>query len=227
MDYNNIDIEHQLHEVTKTLPENVTLVAISKYHHPDLIMQAYNAGQRVFGESREQEMTRKHDELPTDIQWHFIGHLQTNKVRYIAPYVSLIHSVDSLKLLKEIDKQGKKFERIIHVLLEAHVAAEETKSGLTPSEMTQLLEEGTWRALSNVHIDGIMGMATNTDDQQRIEKDFESLRLLYQQIKQRFFASDEDFKTLSMGMSADYRLALKHDTTMVRVGTAIFGPRQY
>ncbi len=221
------DVKGNLREVLGNLPEGVRLVAISKFHPNEFIEEAYAEGQRVFGESHEQELSKKAQSLPGDIEWHFIGHLQTNKVKYIAPYISMIEAVDSLKLLREINKQAAKHGRIIKVLLELHIAEEETKYGLTLDACRQLLEEGEWRQLENVQVCGLMMMASNTDDQDQIAREFDVAYGFYREVKARYFADDEAFCERSWGMSHDYRVAVLHGATMVRVGTTIFGPRVY
>ena len=221
------DVQKNLDEVRALLPDGVQLVAISKYHPKEFIEAAYAKGQRLFGESHEQELRQKHTELPKDIRWHFIGHLQTNKVKYIAPYVSMIEAVDSLKLLKEIDKQAARHERVIDVLLELHIAREETKYGLTPDELRALLQEGSWRSLQNVRICGLMMMASNTDDEQLIASEFHRAKELFDEIKQQYFADDDNFSCRSWGMSDDFMTACREGSNMVRIGTRIFGPRIY
>ena len=221
------DVAKNLHEVVDTLPSGVRLVAIRKFHPNEYIEAAYREGQRVFGESHEQELARKVESLPKDIEWHFIGHLQTNKVKYIAPYISMIEAVDSMKLLKEIDKQDAKHERVSGVLLELHIAEEETKYGLTLDACRNLLEEGEWRNLKHVHIAGLMMMASNVDDEQQIASEFDTAKDFFDEVKARYFADDPTFKERSWGMSHDYQIAVRHGSTMVRVGTRIFGPRVY
>lgn len=221
------DVAKNLHEVLRDLPDGVKLVAISKFHPNEYIEVAYNEGQRIFGESQEQELSRKVDTLPKDIEWHFIGHLQTNKVKYIAPYISMIEAVDSLKLLKEINKQAEKHNRVINVLLELHIAEEESKYGFSPDACRQLLEEGEWKNLTNVHIVGLMMMASNVDDQEQIRREMTIAADLFDELKAKFFADDADFKERSWGMSHDYKIAVECRSTMVRVGTTIFGPRIY
>ena len=221
------DVKGNLKEVTDSLPEGVRLVAVSKFHPAEYIDAAYQEGQRIFGESHEQELSRKVNELPSDIRWHFIGHLQTNKVKYIAPYISMIDAVDSLKLLKEIQKQAAKNERVIDVLLELHIAEEQTKYGLTPDACRPLLAEGEWRALPNVRICGLMMMASNVDDEEQIRREFMTARLLFDELKERYFADADYFCERSWGMSDDYPIAVECGSTMVRVGTKIFGPRVY
>ena len=221
------DVKGHIREVLSRLPAGVRLVAISKYHPNEYIEAAYEQGQRIFGESHEQELRQKHSSLPQDIQWHFIGHLQTNKVKYIAPYVTMIEAVDSLRLLKEIDKQAFKNERVIDVLLELHIAQEESKYGLTPDACRQLLADGEWRELKNVRICGLMMMASYVDDEQQIRQEFHEARLLFDELKAKYFADAPYFCERSWGMSHDYPIAVEEGSTMVRVGTTIFGPRIY
>ena len=221
------DVKGNLRQVLSRLPQGVRLVAISKYHPNEYIEAAYAEGQRVFGESHEQELRGKHETLPKDIAWHFIGHLQTNKVKYIAPYVSMIEAVDSLKLLREIDRQAAKCERVIDVLLELHIAEEETKYGLTADALHELLDGGEWRQLQHVRICGLMMMASFVDDEQQIRAEFRQARQLFDQVKQQYFADAPWFCERSWGMSHDYLLAVQEGSTMVRIGTTIFGPRVY
>lgn len=216
-----------LNEVRATVKQGVELVAVSKFHPAALIKEAYDQGQRIFGESRVQELQAKHEALPADIQWHFIGHLQPNKVKYIAPYISLIHAVDSYKLLAEINKQAAKHDRVIPCLLELHIAQEESKYGFTPEACTALLEDGAWRALKNVQIAGLMCMASNTPDMVQVRSEFHQARVYFDELKQRFFADDPHFCECSWGMSHDYDVAMDEGATLVRVGTAIFGEREY
>lgn len=222
---NTEDIASRLKNVQAALPEGVRLVAVSKFHPAEYVKAAYDAGQRVFGESREQELAKKVEVLPKDIEWHFIGHLQTNKVKYIAPYISMIDAVDSLKLLKEINKQAKVHGRVIKVLLELHIAEEETKYGLTLDACRQLLDSGEWRSLENVQICGLMMMASHVDDEQLIRSEFCKAADFFDEMKQRYFADSDDFCERSWGMSHDYRIAVGCRSTMVRVGTYIFGER--
>ncbi len=224
MDY---DVKSHLHEVLDTLPQGVRLVAISKYHPNEYIEAAYEEGQRVFGESHEQELRQKHLSLPQDIEWHFIGHLQTNKVKYIAPYVTMIEAVDSLKLLREINKQAEKCGRRIKVLLELHIAEEATKYGLTLDACRELLAAGEWRQMQHVQICGIMMMASLTDDANQIRQEMLTARDFFDEVKAQYFADDEVFCERSWGMSDDYPIALETGSTMIRVGTKIFGPRVY
>ncbi|MBP3758202.1 MAG: YggS family pyridoxal phosphate-dependent enzyme [Prevotella sp.] len=221
------DVKENLREVLASLPAGVKLVAISKYHPNEYIEAAYAEGQRIFGESHEQELRQKHTTLPKDIEWHFIGHLQTNKVKYIAPYVSMIEAVDSLKLLREIEKQAAKCDRVINVLLELHIAEEATKYGLTLDDCRELLACGEWRQMEHVRICGLMMMASNVDDDQQIANEFETASRFFDEVKAQYFANDDDFCERSWGMSDDYPIAVAHGSTMVRIGTRIFGPRVY
>ena len=221
------DVAKNLHEVLDTLPDGVKLVAISKFHPKEYIEAAYREGQRIFGESHEQELAGKVQSLPKDIEWHFIGHLQTNKVKYIAPYISMIEAVDTVKLLKEINKQAAKYNRVINVLLELHIAEEESKYGFTPDACREFLKNGEWRGLKNVHISGLMMMASNVDDQEQIRKEMTFASNLFEELKAMYFSDDPEFKERSWGMSHDYPIAVECHSTMVRVGTAIFGSRVY
>ena len=214
-------------EIRQTLPPDVRLVAVSKFHPASMIEDAYAGGQRVFGENHVQELRQKYEILPKDIEWHFIGHLQTNKVKYIAPYVQLIHAVDSHKLLTEINRQAQRNNRVIDCLLELHVAQEETKFGFSPDEMYDYVRQAEWRQLQNVRICGIMCMASNTDDEARIARDFQQAQQLFDRLKQDFFATEESFSIRSWGMSDDYPIALRYGSNMVRIGSKIFGPRVY
>lgn len=220
-------VKEKLNEVRQSLPEGVRLVAISKFHPEEYIMAAYEEGQRVFGESHEQELARKVQTLPRDIEWHFIGHLQTNKVKYLAPYISMIEAVDSLKLLREIEKQAAKADRVVRVLLELHIAEEATKYGLTLDACRQLLADGEWRQMSHVQICGLMMMASNVDDEAQIAQEFQMAADFFDEIKQQYFSDAPYFCERSWGMSHDYHIAVRHGSTMVRVGTTIFGPRVY
>lgn len=222
-----VNIAENLQSIRSSIPNDVTLVAISKYHPAEALRQAYDAGQRIFGESREQEMNAKHQELASDITWHFIGHLQRNKVKYIAPYVSLIHSADTPQLLIEIEKQAQRNARTIPVLLQVHIAREESKSGFIPDELRSWLDSGVFQHLSHTRIEGLMGMASNSEDEQLIHKEFHSLRTLFEEVRNGWFSGSDSFSILSMGMSGDYRIAIEEGSTMVRIGSAIFGERQY
>ena len=212
-------ITQQLHKY------GAKLVAVSKTKPAEDIQALYNQGQRIFGENKVQEMTAKYEQLPKDIQWHLIGHLQTNKVKYIAPYVSLIHSVDSLKLLQEIDKQAEKNQRTIPCLLQVYIAKEDTKFGLSAEEVHALLNSPEYQALQHIRIHGLMGMATNTDNEAQIAAEFATLQQLHAELKAQYFANSDTFTQLSMGMSSDYHLALQYGATLVRVGSMLFGER--
>ena len=222
-------IQQNLKRIQEALPEGVTLVAVSKYHPSAAIREAYAAGQRAFGESRVQELMQKREELADlpDIEWHFIGHLQRNKVKYIAPFVSLIHSVDSIELLREIDRQGARCGRVIPCLLELHVAAETTKAGRTPEECLSLLEAGEWRNLTHVQLCGMMTMATFTNASEQIRREFHTAYTCFQTVRRRYFADDPQFAIRSWGMSDDHLLAIQEGSTHVRIGTDIFGEREY
>ena len=223
----DVDVAGNLKKVLADLPEGVRLVAISKFHPKEYIEAAYNAGQRVFGESHEQEIKEKVEQLPKDIEWHFIGHLQTNKVKYIAPYISMIEAVDSMKLMKEINKQAAKHNRVIDILLELHIAEEESKYGFTLEACREMLQAGEWRELRNVRICGVMMMASNVPDEAQIRKEMTCAWDFFCELKRDYFADAPWFKERSWGMSHDYKIAVECHSTMVRVGTAIFGPRVY
>jgi len=203
----------------------VSLIAVSKTKPAEEVQQAYDAGQRLFGENMVQELVEKYEILPKDIQWHLIGHLQTNKVKYIAPFISMIQSVDSIKLLQEIDKHAKKHSRIIDCLLQVYIADEETKFGLGFDEVIELLRSEEFASLKNIRIRGLMGIATNTDNEKQIKDEYHELKTFFDGIKQSFFRKDEAFDTLSMGMSADYKIAIEQGSNMVRLGSTIFGQR--
>ena len=221
------DIKKHLHEITDRLPEGVRLVAVSKFHPEEDIMEAYAEGQRIFGESHEQELSRKHEALPKDIEWHFIGHLQTNKVRFIVPYISMIEAVDSLRLMKEIEKQAARCDKVVDCLLELHIAEEATKYGLSLDDCRQLLHDGEWRNMSHVRIRGLMMMASFTDDEQQIRREMTTAADFFDEVKRDYFADDEAFALRSWGMSDDFPIALQCRSNMIRVGTRIFGPRKY
>lgn len=216
-----------LQQIKTTIEPGIELVAVSKFHPANLIQEAYDQGQRIFGESRVQELQGKYEALPKDIQWHFIGHLQVNKVKYIAPYISLIHAVDSFKLLKEINKQAEKNNRIIKCLLELHIAQEDTKFGLTIEQCKSLLETEDWQGLQNVQIAGLMCMASNTTNQEQIRQEFHQASLFFDEIKAKYFADKDYFNQRSWGMSHDYKIAMEERATLVRIGSAIFGEREY
>ena len=221
------DVRRNLHQVLDSLPEGVRLVAVSKYHPAESIAEAYDEGQRVFGESHVQELQAKHAALPADIEWHFIGHLQTNKVKYIVPYVAMIDAVDSMRLLREIDRQAAKCDRVVNVLLELHIAAEETKYGLTLDECRALLDAGEWRSLGHVRICGLMMMASFVDDMEQVRREMLTAADFFDEVKAKYFANDDTFYERSWGMSHDYRVACECRSTMVRIGTTIFGERVY
>jgi len=220
-----MSVKENLLKIKNEIPSGVKLVAVSKTKPVELIMEAYDAGHKVFGENKAQELAAKYNEMPKDIEWHFIGHLQTNKVKYIAPFVSLIHSVDSRKLMKEINKQALKNNRIIDCLLQFHIAEEETKFGLNFAEAEELIE--ALKEYKNVRFTGVMGMATNTDDKEKIHREFHQLKKYFDELKNKYFAGDEFFKEISMGMSGDYKIAIEEGSTIVRLGTLIFGARNY
>ena len=218
-------VKDNLLAVKQTLKENVKLVAVSKYQPIELLEEAYEAGQRVFGESHALEVRDKAEAMPKDIEWHFIGHLQTNKVKYIAPFISCIESVDSLKLMQEINKQALKNDRVIDCLLQFHVAQEETKSGFTLEECEQVLSSDEFASLKNIRIIGVMGMATYTEDEKQIRKEFKTLVANFAYLKMAYFSANERFKEISMGMTDDYKIAMSEGSTIVRVGSGIFGER--
>lgn len=222
-----MEIQKNLKEVEAMLPDGVKLIAVSKTKPVEAVLEAYNAGCRLFGENKVQELCEKQEVLPKDIQWHLIGHLQTNKVKYIAPFVSLIHSVDSEKLLEAIDKEGAKNNRIIDCLLQFHIAKEETKFGFSKEEAMNLLKSSAYQAMKHVRVCGVMGMATFTDDQDEVKREFRSLHVVFEELKVSLFAGHPEFKEVSMGMSGDFMLAVGEGSTMVRVGTRIFGERDY
>src|SRR5574344_305508 len=222
-----VDVAKNLHEVLDVLPSGARLVAISKYHPKEYIEAAYAEGQRIFGESHEQELAQKQPALPFDIEWHFIGHLQTPKVKYIAPYITMVEAVDSFKLMKEINKQAAKCGRIIKCLLELHIADEETKYGFSLDECRELIQSGEWKELKNIQICGVMMMASNVDDQDQIRGEMLMARDFFNELKHKYFADDSYFCERSYGMSHDYQIAVECGSTMVRVGSKIFGPRVY
>lgn len=220
-------VQENLKKTLLSLPEDVTLVAVSKYNPASAIEEAYALGQRVFGESHVQELQQKKDILPNDIEWHFIGHLQTNKVKYIAPYISLIHAVDSVKLLQEINKQAAKNERIIRCLLQIHVAQEDTKFGFTCDNCREFLNSGIVEELNYLEIAGLMCMASNTDDEGQVREEFHNAHVFFEELKTTYFENCEYFKECSWGMTHDYLLAVEEGGTMVRIGSKIFGDRMY
>ena len=220
-------IKENLERIKATIPSGVRLVAVSKTKPVSDIQEAYDAGHRLFGENYPQEMRDKHGVLPSDIQWHFIGHLQTNKIKYIIPFVTLIHSIDTANLLEAVNKEARKHDRVVDCLLQFHIAQEETKFGLDLSEARQLLESEVFKQMENIRICGVMGMATFTDDEVEIRKEFKHLKEIFDTLKKDFFADQPQFKELSMGMSEDYPIAIEEGATLVRVGSKIFGPRNY
>ena len=222
-----MSVAENLKEILAELPEGVRLVAVSKFHPNEAIEEAYAVGQRIFGESKVQEMTSKYESLPKDIEWHFIGHLQKNKIKYMAPYVAMIHAIDTFALLKEVDRYAAKSNRVIPCLIQVHVAQEETKFGFTPEECMEMFANEPWRELKNVQIAGLMGMASNTDNLDQVKAEFNTLHQLFLSAKEKWFAEDAQFKELSMGMSHDYHEAIACGSTIIRVGSNIFGQRNY
>ena len=220
-------IKENLDIVRATVPSNVTLIAVSKTKPVSDLQEAYDAGQRIFGENKALEMRDKHQALPNDIQWHFIGHLQTNKIKYIAPFVTLIHAIDSLSLLEAVNKEAAKNNRVIDCLLQFHIAQEETKFGLDMDEARAMLESESFKNLNNINICGVMGMATFTDDAAQVRDEFKNLKNIFVTLKENYFKGNESFKEISMGMSDDYPIAIEEGATMVRVGSKIFGARNY
>ncbi len=218
------EIAQNLKKIREEIPQHVKLIAVSKTKSVEDIREAMQAGQLAFGENKAQELTTKHEALP-DAEWHYIGHLQTNKVKYMAPFVAMIQSVDSLRLLEEINKHAQKYSRVIDCLLQIHIALEETKSGLSDVEVVQLLEHPQLQDMKNIRICGLMGMATYTDDTNQIHKEFRGLMDLFQKIKHNYFSHNDAFKEISMGMSSDYHIAIEEGSTMVRIGSSIFGER--
>ena len=223
----DMSVLRNIQEIRNHVPANVKLVCVSKFHPESAVLEAYEAGERIFGESRVQELLDKQPNLPADIHWHFIGHLQTNKIKYIVPFVDLIHGVDSLKVLKEIDKQAEKAGRVVSCLLQVHIAQEETKFGFSAGELAEMLESDEFREMKNVEISGLMGMATLTDNSSQIRQEFRKLKVLRDEIKQLYFTLNNSFTELSMCMSDDYLIAIEEGSTMIRIGTSIFGVREY
>ena len=223
----DMNIQDNLNRIKAELPQGVRLVAVSKTHPVEMLQQAYDAGQRIFGENKVQEMTAKSQVLPKDIEWHFIGHVQSNKIKMMAPYVSVIQGVDTLDKLIEIDRQAARFGRHITCYLQLHIAQEETKFGFSADECTAMLKQGEWRNLQYITIGGLMGIASNTDDEARVLREFSQLKELFDTYRQEYFSTDPYFSTISAGMSGDYKLALKAGSNMVRIGSSIFGERNY
>ena len=220
-------IAENIQQINNELPEGVSLVAVSKTKPNEDILEAYNAGHRIFGENKVQELTTKQQELPKDIEWHFIGHLQSNKVKYLAPFVSLIHGVDSWKLLKVINKEGQKNNRVVPCLLQFHIAEEETKFGLDLKDAEEILNNPAFQEFQFVSVRGVMGMATYTENEDQVRREFQSLKNIFLQLKDKYFADLSEFSEISMGMSGDYQLAVKEGSTIVRIGSRIFGERIY
>ena len=220
-----MSISDNILKIKQSIPETVCLVAVSKTKPVGSILQAYDANQRIFGENKVQELCTKQAELPDDIQWHYIGHLQSNKVKYIASFISLIHSVDSLKLMQEINKEALKHNRTIHCLFEFHIASEDSKFGLTYQAVKTLLDTPEYLKMENISIDGVMGMATYTDDTKIIHSEFQNLKKIFDQLQKEYFQGQEHFKIISMGMSDDYPIAIQEGSTMIRIGSSIFGNR--
>lgn len=222
-----MSISSNLHDFLENVPAGVQLIAVSKTKPTEIVQEAYDAGQRVFGENKVQDLVAKQPELPDDIKWHFIGHMQTNKVKYVAPFISLFHAVDSLKLLKEINKQAAKNERIIDYLFQFHIAEESSKFGLSYVEAVELIDSAEFQNLKNARAVGVMGMATYTPDQDQLRKEFKNLKGIFDQLKETYFNDIEAFREISMGMSGDYSIAIEEGSTMIRIGTSIFGKRNY
>lgn len=216
-----------LKQILEQIPAHVKLVAVSKTKPNTAVLEAYEAGQRLFGENKAQELIAKQPQLPAEIQWHFIGHLQRNKAKYLVPFVAMIESVDSLKLLKEINKQAAKIHRQISCLLQFHIAEEESKFGLDLDEARELLNDNQYSQLNHIKVCGVMGMATFTDDMQQVRREFKQLKAIYDQLKMEYFSTDPGFKEISMGMSGDYKVAIEEGATIVRIGSLIFGERNY
>jgi len=220
-----MDIPKNIAEIKQSLPEGVKLVAVSKKKSPEIIMQVYNAGHKVFGENKAQELIQKQEELPKDIEWHFIGHLQTNKAKYLAPFVSMIHGIDSFKILKAVNKEAQKNNRTIPCLLQFHIAEESTKFGRSEEEAHELLDAEDYKALKNISIVGVMGMATYTENLEQVRSEFRFLKRIFDKLKKEYFPRKKGFKEISMGMSDDYPVAVEEGSTIVRIGSKIFGAR--
>ncbi|MEE4286563.1 MAG: YggS family pyridoxal phosphate-dependent enzyme [Mariniphaga sp.] len=220
-----MDIGKNIAELKQTLPDGIKLVAVSKKKSPETIMEAYNAGHKIFGENKAQELIQKQEELPKDIEWHFIGHLQTNKAKYIVPFVSMIHGIDSFKILKTVNKEAKKNNRIVPCLLQFHIAQESTKFGLSEEEAYEILDSDEYKTLKNVSIVGVMGMATFTDNEMQVRNEFRFLKKIFDKLKKEYFSRKKEFKEISTGMSDDYAIAVEEGSTIVRIGSKIFGSR--
>ena len=221
----SFSIAENLNKIINAIPEDVSLVAVSKTKPIQDLKKAYEAGQRIFGENKVQELREKQPQLPNDIEWHMIGHMQTNKVKYIAPFVSLIHGVESFKLLKEINKQALKNERVIKILLQFHIATESTKFGLQLKEAKEILDSDEFKRLQNIKVSGVMGMASFVENESQVRLEFATLKSIFEELKSNYFSSADSFKTVSMGMSGDYSIAIEEGSTMIRVGSSIFGTR--
>ncbi len=219
------NVSENIQKLLEDIPSQIKLIPISKTKPEEIILEAYNSGFKIFGENKVQEIVRKHENLPADIEWHMVGHMQTNKVKYLAPFIHLVHGIDSLKLLKIVNKEAVKVGRTINTLLQIHIASEETKFGFSKDEVYRLLDSADFRTLNNVKIMGVMGMATYTSDQSQIRKEFQGLFKFFEWMKVEYFSEDTDFKEISMGMSADYKIAIDEGSTMVRIGSLIFGNR--
>jgi len=222
-----MNIQENIKLLKSQIPKSVKLVAVSKTKPNEDILEAYETGHKIFGENKVQDLAQKYESLPKDIEWHYIGHLQRNKVKFIAPFVSLIHAVDSLRLLQKINEEAKKHNRIINCLLQMHIADEDTKFGLSKVEVEQILENPEFDNLQNVKITGLMGMATYTEDKSRIKKEFEFLKSCFDDFKDKYFLNSDSFKEISMGMSGDFKIAIEAGSTMIRIGSTIFGARNY
>jgi PLP dependent protein len=220
-----MDIGKNISEIKESLPASVKLVAVTKTKPPEIIMDAYRAGHTIFGENKAQELMQKYGELPKDIEWHFIGHLQSNKARYITPFISMIHGIDSFKILKAVNKEARKNNRIVPCLLQFHIAQEETKFGLSEEEAHEILTSESYAAMKNVSIAGVMGMASFTDDEVQVRHEFKTLKAIFEKLKIEFFTGHPEFREISMGMSDDYIIAVEEGSTMVRIGSNIFGSR--
>lgn len=220
-----MDVGKNITEIKKTLPSGVRLVAVTKTKSPDIIMEAYHSGHKIFGENKAQELIQKYGDLPGDIEWHFIGHLQTNKAKFLAPFVSMIHGIDSFKILKTVNKEAKKNNRVIPCLLQFHIAEETTKFGLSEEEAHEILDSEEFKALKNVSVAGVMGMATFTENEMQVRNEFRFLKKIFDKLKKEYFRGKKEFKEISMGMSDDYAIALEEGSTIVRIGSKIFGER--
>lgn len=221
-----MNIQENINEIKNEIPASTRLVAVSKFHGVDEILKAYDGGHKIFGESRVQELIEKQPLLPQDIEWHFIGRLQRNKVKFIVPFIECIHSVDSKRLFLQIERQAANVNRVIPCLLQIHIADEDTKAGFSEEECWNFLSKGKWRECKHIQLAGVMGMATYTEDEERLRKEFVKLQLFFEKIKEHFFADNSNFKEISMGMSSDYKIATEEGSTLIRVGTNIFGERQ-